>query len=279
MTLLKITTLIENELGTCKKLYNEHGLSMYIEVDGKNILFDTGQSGKFIDNAEKLGINLSDLDYVIISHGHYDHSGGFKRLIKEINPDIKLFLGKGFFNKKYSLRSNGEYEYTGNLFDKDFLSENGINVEYIDEDVTKVTKNLSIYTNFNRNKEFLNSNQTMYLEKDDEFIEDKFYDEVSLGINTNKGIVVVVGCSHPGIANIVDTISSRSNSKIYGLLGGTHLVQEDTEKINKIIDNFKEKEIQIIGASHCTGKQGITMFSQQMEEGFINNNTGDILEI
>lgn len=279
MIVLKIITLIENDLGSRKDLYNEHGISMYIEVDGKKILFDTGQSGKFIDNAAKLDVDLKDLDYVIISHGHYDHSGGFERLIREINPKIKLFVGKGFFDEKYSLRNNSKYEYTGNLFDKEFLTENNIDVEYIENDITKITKNLSIFTNFNRDKKFLNSNQTMFLKDKNSFVVDQFYDEISLGISTDNGLVVVVGCSHAGIANIVNTIYNRSNENIYAILGGTHLIKEDDEKINRIIDDFKEKDVQLIGACHCTGKQAETMFYQQMEKQFINNNTGDILEL
>lgn len=276
---MKIVTLIENELGENKNLFSEHGLSFYIEIDGKNILFDTGQTGKFVDNARKLDIDLKNLDYVIISHGHYDHSGGFKRLVNEINPDIELFVGKDFFNEKYSLRNDGNYEYTGNSFNEDFLKKNNIKVNYIEKNVEKITDNLSIYSNFNRNEDFSITNQTMYIKKDDNYIKDNFYDEISIGINTEKGVLILVGCSHPGIANIVNTIAKRSDKIIYGLMGGTHLVKEDTEKINDIIDNFKEKGIEVIGANHCTGKQGLTMFYQQMEKNFIENNTGYILEI
>ena len=96
---MKITTLIEDKSGNKEDLYIEHGLSLYIEVDDKNILLDTGESGKFIDNAKKLDIDLKNLDYVILSHGHYDHSGGLIRLIEEINPDIKLYIGSEFFNE------------------------------------------------------------------------------------------------------------------------------------------------------------------------------------
>lgn len=80
---VKITTLIENNSDN-PSLHSEHGLSFYIQVDNTNIIFDTGQSGKFIENADKLNIDLKQTDYVILSHGHYDHSGGFISLIKEI---------------------------------------------------------------------------------------------------------------------------------------------------------------------------------------------------
>lgn len=275
---MKITTLIENESGSHEGLYVEHGISLYIEADGKKILFDTGASGNFIDNAKSLGIKLEDLDYVIISHGHYDHSGGFKRLIEEINPNIKLFIGSEFFNKKYSLRPNGEYDSTGSPFNEEFLKEKNLSFDYIDGDVTKITENIMIFTKFNRNSEFENINETMYINTGDGYEKDMFRDEISLGIKTDKGLIVIVGCSHAGIVNILDSIDNTTQTDIYAVVGGTHLIKEDDEKINKIIDYLKEKEIKVIGACHCTGKQGETMLSQQLEDNFITNNTGDILE-
>lgn len=276
---MKITTLIENKPGENEELATEHGLSVYIEIDGKNILFDTGQSGDFIDNAKKLDIDLKNLDYVIISHGHYDHSGGLERLIKEINPDIKLYLGSGFFNKKYRLISDDHYEYIGNPFNEEFLKDNNIATKYISEDITNITENLFVFTNFNRDEEFENTNQTMYLKEKGSYKKDMFLDEISIGIKTNKGLLVIVGCSHVGIVNILDTIIQRTKMNIYGLIGGTHLIKEDEEKINKIIEYLKEKEVNMVSACHCTGKQGETMLSQQLEENFINNNTGDVLKL
>ncbi len=276
---MKITTLIENKLKEGEDLKIEHGLSLYIEADNKKMLFDTGQSGDFIQNAEDLNIDLKDLDYVFISHGHFDHSGGLERLIKEINPDFELYVGDGFFNNKYSLREDGDYKFTGNPFDASFLRDNKISTTYVNKDITYLTENIMIFTNFKREEEFENTNQTMYLKQDGEYIKDPFLDEISLGIKTDKGLVLIVGCSHVGIVNIIDTITERTGMPIYALLGGTHLVKEDDEKINTIIDYLREKDMNLIGACHCTGKQGETMLEQQLEESFINNNTGDVLNI
>lgn len=275
---MKITTLIENKSGENEDLNIEHGISLYIEVDGKKVLFDTGQGENFLENAKQLDIDLSTLDYVIISHGHHDHSGGLPVLIKEINPDAKVFVGKEFFNRKHSLRGNGDYDFVGNPFDRNFFEDNNMNVEYIDKDVTEITENLSIYTNFNRDKKFENINKTMFISDGDGYKKDMFYDEISLGVTTSKGLVVLVGCSHAGIVNILKTIDKRSKTDIYAVVGGTHLIREDDAKINKIIDYLKEKNIKVIGACHCTGKQGETMLTQQLEDNYINNNTGDVLE-
>lgn len=275
---MRITTLIENELGQRNDLESEHGLSLYIEVDGKNILFDTGKTGRFIDNAKKLGIDLKKLDYVIISHGHYDHSGGFKRLIEETNPDIKLFIGSGFFGEKYGLRESGNYEYTGNSFDEEYLKTYNIPVEYVKTDILDITENLSIVSNFDRSQEFENTNNTMFLKENGKYKIDTFLDEISLSIKTEKGLVIVVGCSHVGVVNIMDTIAKRKERDIYALLGGTHLVNEDEEQIDKIIEYFQEKSIKIICACHCTGEQGKKGLKEKLEEKYICNGTGDIIE-
>ena len=276
---MKIVVLIEDKEVGKKGLETEHGLSVYMEVDDKKILFDTGQSGKFIDNAKALDVDLKSLDYVLISHGHYDHSGGLKRLIGEIGTDIELFVGKDFFDNKYSLRESGDYKYVGNPFDRSYLREKGIKTEYVDSDMLNITENLMVFTNFNRKEEFENNNQKMFLKEGGVYKLDEFPDEISIGIKTDKGLIVVVGCSHPGIVNILDTIMDRTGMKIHQVIGGTHLVEEDDDKINKVIDYLKEKDIKFVSACHCTGKQGETMLGQQLEDGFMEMKTGDILRV
>ncbi len=117
----KITTLIENNPDENNFLLSEHGLSLYIETDEMKILFDTGQSGDFIENAEKLNVDLSDLKYVVLSHGHYDHSGGFRKLVDKVGNSYKLIVGEKFFNNKYKLIERDTYKYNGNSFDKEYI--------------------------------------------------------------------------------------------------------------------------------------------------------------
>ena len=94
---LKITTLIENNPDEQGQLLFEHGLSLYIETAGKNILFDTGESGNFIQNAKSLNKNLNTLDYCVISHGHYDHSGGVEKFLKYVDQVPQFVVGEEFF--------------------------------------------------------------------------------------------------------------------------------------------------------------------------------------
>src|SRR5690554_7802310 len=103
--MIKFNVLIEDKLGL-ENLVNEHGLSLLINLGSKKILFDTGLSGAFIDNACRLGNSLKDIDYVILSHSHLDHTGGFKRYIDEFGKDFKLVIGNDFFLPKYKFDNN-----------------------------------------------------------------------------------------------------------------------------------------------------------------------------
>lgn len=99
---MKITTIIENEATKLSNLYNEHGLCYFIEIDGLNILFDTGKSYKAYGNFKKLGLDDKKIDYIILSHGHYDHTGGLKVFLENIKFKPKIIVGNEFFSRKES---------------------------------------------------------------------------------------------------------------------------------------------------------------------------------
>lgn len=275
---LRIVTLIENNQDDQKKLCFEHGFSLLIETDEKRILFDTGQSGDFIKNAKTLNQNLTDLDYVIISHGHYDHSGGFKKLINEIEIQ-QLIVGEEFFRLKYKTVSENEYKYNGNFFDEEYIREKGIPLKKVKEDIIYLTENIILFHNFKQSNDFEKMNSKFFFKDNSSYIEDKFDDEISLGIVTEKGLVVIVGCSHVGVVNILNTISKRVNIPIYAVIGGTHLVEADEIRLQKTIESLKNMNIQLIAVSHCTGEKGIHSISGELKEKFLYNNTGKIIEI
>ena len=276
---IKITTLIENNPDDKDKLLFEHGLSLFIEADGKNILFDTGKSGNFIKNAKALNKNLDELDYCIISHGHYDHSGGVERIISEVDKFPPLIVGEEFFRPKYKTTDKPGYVFNGNSFDEKFIAEQQISLSKVKEDMMYLTDNIIIFHHFSRNTDFEKRNNRFYINENAEYIPDNFDDEISLGIITDKGLVVIVGCSHVGIVNILKTISERVEIPIYAVVGGTHLIEADESRIQKTIDAFKEMKLQLIGVSHCTGEVGIRLIRKELNQQFLYNNTGNTIEI
>lgn len=275
----KITTLIENNLDDNNLLISEHGLSLFIEIDGTKILFDTGKTGNFTKNAETLNIDLSALEYAILSHGHYDHSGGFRRLVEKIGNSFKLVIGEEFFKKKYKLIDDTTYKYNGNPFDKEFIKKNNISTKYIKDDIFYINENILLFSNFQRTNDFEIVNNKFHIKNEHNYIIDNFSDEIVLAVKAHKGLIVFVGCSHIGVVNILETIIKRTGMPIYGVIGGTHLVEADNIRLENTIEFFKENDIRILALSHCTGDFAIEEIKREFGSSFIYNNTGNVIEI
>ncbi|GMQ64293.1 MBL fold metallo-hydrolase [Vallitalea maricola] len=273
---LTITTLIENSKGEHLGLLNEHGISFLIEVNNKKILFDTGQSGDFIKNASTLGKDLKDIDMVVLSHGHYDHTGGFRRFVENVTSDFKLYFHKNAFRKKYSF-DNTHYKFLGNSFDKEFLEDNNVESHFVEEDILEIDKGIYIISNFERVTSFEKKNPRFYLENNDEHILDDFNDEIMLAIDTREGLVVILGCSHPGVINMLKTLIKRTGKSINTIIGGTHLVRADEDRIRQTIDNFQAMDIKKFGISHCTGENAMNQLKQAFGEKYFHNTTGTVL--
>lgn len=276
---LRITTLIENNPDDKNELCFEHGLSLLIEADGKRILFDTGQSGDFIKNAGALNQNLENLDFVIISHGHYDHSGGFEKLIENVKKVPKLVVGEEFFRPKYKTVSENEYKFNGVSFSEDYISEKEILLNKVKEDIVYLTEHIIVFHHFKQSNDFEKRNSKFFYKENSHYSADEFDDEISLGIVTEKGLVVILGCSHVGVVNILNTIQERVSSPIYAVIGGTHLVEASAERIQKTIESLKNMKIQLVAVSHCTGEDGIRSIGREFKEKFLYNNTGKMIEI
>ncbi|MGD1823493.1 MAG: MBL fold metallo-hydrolase [Pleomorphochaeta sp.] len=271
---LEITTLVENSKGEHLSLINEHGISFFIEIDGECILFDVGQTDAFIKNSILINKNLSKVNHVVLSHGHYDHSGGLKYLV-DINKDFNLWLGKGFFNEKYGYQ-NGAYEYLGNDFDEKYLINNNLKFKYVNQDIVEIVKDVFIITNFEKTQKDEKINPRFVLRKDEQFVKDEFLDEVLIAIKTDKGIIAILGCSHPGMRNMLETAKRRLNAPLYAVLGGTHLVEADQECFNNSINYLSSGNIQYVGVSHCTGLNAMKEMSKSNSHYF-HNRTGTSL--
>ena len=311
---LKITTLIENMPDDDGELAFEHGLSLYIEFAGKKLLFDTGQTGEFLTNARKLGKSAADVDYMVVSHGHYDHSGGVMSMMEELGKvesageneqtgqesstphPIPMYVGAEFFDKKYKHLSDGSYRYNGNGFAEADLPAHAVNLHKITGDITFLEENIMLFKNFKRVTSFEKLNPKFVVERkvvgclgevtavdsmpDVANLEpDDFRDELALGLCTSKGLVLVAGCSHVGIVNILQTVMERTGQPVYCVLGGTHLVEADEDRLDKTMKALREYGLSQIAVSHCTGEPGMERVEQEFGSDFVRNNTGHVYEI
>ena len=272
--MLRITTLVENTAGEHHALINEHGISFYIEKDGHRLLFDTGQSDAFLRNAMQMRIDLSDLEYVVISHGHYDHSGGFRHIASP-SSSFRLRVGRGFFDEKYALRK-GAYDFLGNNFDETFLTENRISWAYSTRKVEEILPGVFILSCFSRFHDDEKVNSRFLIRKDDMFVQDNFDDEILLAVETSRGLAVLLGCSHPGMRNMLDTVKKRLGKPIYAVLGGTHLVESKGGSLDRSLEYLDDPETCIVGVSHCTGEEAMS-FLKETNKRFLHNITGTSL--
>lgn len=273
----RITTLIENNPDQKQQFLTEHGLALYLEVDGLKILFDTGQSGKFLENAIKMNIDLNTLDYIIISHGHYDHGNGLVELLAKITTKPTLIVGSEFFRKKYKLLDDGKYRYNGINFDENFITSK-IPLIKVHGECYRLSENVTIYHHFAKTNDFEVLNNKFYYQDGEQKVNDDFEDEIALAINSKKGLVAIVGCSHGGVVNILKTIAAKNRAPLYGVVGGTHLVEANTQRINQTIAVFKEMDLKMVAVSHCTGERGLQAVQDQMPEQFVFNNTANVIE-
>ena len=274
---MKITTLIENEAGHNKELKNEFGLSLFIEDEDISLIFDTGKSGDFIFNAQKLQIPLNNTKHVVLSHSHFDNTGGIRKLVDTFNNKFTLHISKTFFEEKHRI-TGVIHEFLGNNFNEKYILDKGININYIDTDEFKLSKNITLFTNFKSLNNFETPTRYYFRKIYDDYILDSMEDELVLGIDTSKGLLIVCGCSHIGIANIVENIKCRTQKKIYGIIGGLHLSKASDERIEKVLKYFDECNIEFFGVSHCTGEK-VTKILRESKKNFIYNNTGNTIII
>ena len=271
---IKITTLIENKDGHC--INGEFGLSLLIDDNDFRFIFDTGKTGKFLENAEKMNINLKNIQHMVLSHSHFDHTGGVKTFIENCSNNFTLHIAPTFFEEKHKI-TELIHEFLGNNFDKKYIENSGVKIHYIEGDEYQLSENITLHTNFKQTNDFETPVRYYFRKIYDDYILDNMEDEIVISADTPKGTVIICGCSHIGIANIVETIKNRTKKNIYGIIGGLHLSKAEDERIDKVLDYFIKNDIKFFGVSHCTGEKFIEKLKKHNPD-FIYNCTGNIIE-
>ena len=241
-SLIKIISIVENQ-SKHGNLLSEHGLSLLIYDNSKRIFFDTGASDLIVKNAMSLAVNPVDIDYIILSHGHYDHTGGLKYM-----ENKKVYVHPDIFIPKYK-KINNQYKYIGLPYAREYYEKEN-NIEFVEvQQSIKLTENVRLHVNFK--KQVVGD---FYLRTNNNYIHDAFTDELALSINTNNGLVIVTGCAHSGIINIIEKVLEDNGTRvIYALLGGLHLVNLPQKEVKLIAEKINSYHINMIGISHCTG--------------------------
>ena len=273
----KITTLCENNIGHgSQNLMGEHGLSFFVEADDRCILFDTGQNLGLANNARVLGIDLGRIDTVVLSHGHYDHSSGLKSLL-DCNNSFTLCAHPDVFGPK--LRGAGEnHKYIGIPVDRQLLEDNGVTIK-LDKDSVSIAPGIVTTGEIALENTFEAVEPEFYLKTGADYPPDTLADDRALILDTAKGLVVLLGCSHRGVVNTLNHITRiTGRNSIYGILGGLHLGKASEEKLAKIVGHLRGFGLEKIGLGHCTGPKAFVALSNAFKEKVFLNTVGSVMK-
>jgi 7,8-dihydropterin-6-yl-methyl-4-(beta-D-ribofuranosyl)aminobenzene 5'-phosphate synthase len=267
--------------------FGEHGFSVLIRIvtNGKShsILFDTGSSPEaIVENASRMGINLTEIEDIVMSHGHYDHSGGLLAAIKAINKkDLPVIVHEDMFLSRGSEYSDGTIrKYTDFPTKAQMIAACLISTKQpslIAEDTICVTGEIPRESSFEkgptRHRAFINGSW-----QPDPVIRD----DRALVISVNgKGLVVISGCAHAGIINTVKYAQQiTEGTKVYAILGGFHLAGRENEaRIEPTTNALKQLNLNLIAPSHCTGWKAMRAISEAMPDAFVWNSVGNLYKL
>jgi 7,8-dihydropterin-6-yl-methyl-4-(beta-D-ribofuranosyl)aminobenzene 5'-phosphate synthase len=250
----------------------EWGLSILVETDDLKVLLDTCASISVPHNAPILGVDLSAIDKIVLSHGHYDHTGGLKEVLAKTGA-VEVIAHPDIWAEKYA-RFGEREAYIGIPFSREELEGLGASFTlskepvWISDDIV-TTGEIPMVTEY----EEIDAN--MYVKEDGEFVPDPFWDDRALIIKTELGLVVILGCAHRGAINTLYHAREITGIDIlHTVIGGTHLMNASEERIMLTAAAFQELGVQRVGVSHCTGLPAAVLLAQQLGDAFFFNNAG-----
>ena len=273
---IKATIVSENCVFHLPGAVAEHGLSIFMETDRGNYLLDTGQGKAIVNNALVLGIDLRTIKGIIMSHHHWDHTGGLGPVL-DLKGAVDIYAHPDFFKESYSVTGNTA-RYIGVPYPRPLLEAKGATFKFSDE-FRQIEPGLWLTGEVPRRTDYELGDGKQMIKSGEGYVKDDLQDDQSVVVETEKGLFIILGCCHSGIINTLSYIVEKMGRRhIYAVIGGTHLGPVSDEQREKSIAALKAFDIERLGVSHCTGQKTASLLAGEFGERFFFCNVGTVVE-
>lgn len=277
----RITVLCENTVQGMG-LLGEHGFSAFVELPGENILFDTGQGMSLIPNSLRLQKDLRSVSKLVLSHGHLDHVGGLMAFL-ELKGCCPVVAHPDIFTERFWLLSTPDGREkplsVGVPWTQTYLTTRGAKFEWV-RDFVEIAPNVFLTGEVPRKTLFELGSPKFAVLGDAGWMQDPLLDDFSMVLKTAQGLVIVLGCAHSGVVNIINHAVDRTGeNRIHAVIGGTHLGLSPEPQLDPTIRALKEFDIRILAVSHCTGQAPVARLASEFGERFAFGRVGFTLEV
>lgn len=273
-----VTIVCENTAGI-PGLLGEHGFSVLIEKGDERYLFDTGAGRSLPHNLEKLGKEIAGLQKVFLSHGHYDHTGGLQWVVEQVGA-IEVVAHPALFTEHMRLDPENpgrKPKYIGCPAGREQLESLGASFNFMDH-TEKVTPEVWFVTGLEPEPKKLPRDDRLVVPRSGGFVPDPLRDDASLLLETEQGPVLILGCAHLGILNILNHVKEQMGvQRLHGILGGTHLKYYGPEVIDQVAGKLDELGVDLVAVSHCTGIQATIELGKHFGDRFREGSAGSVL--
>jgi 7,8-dihydropterin-6-yl-methyl-4-(beta-D-ribofuranosyl)aminobenzene 5'-phosphate synthase len=277
---MKITVLVEDET-IDGGLAAEHGLSLYIEFGGKRILFDAGTTSAFTGNADKLGVDLSAVDFAVVSHGHYDHTGGLPDFFA-INDSAPVYMKREAAGEQFASRDGAGRRYIG--VDRRLFGEHAGRIRYV-SGAAEPAPGCHIVAEIPAEPHWVCGDANLFVLENEQLVKDAFRHELMLALVEDGGMALITGCSHLGVVNLLRAARKTfPGLPVKAVAGGLHLFGPTPDTMNcseEFLDEVAEelKTCCAVYAGHCTGRMAFGLLKERLGVRLRPLNTGNILVI